>query len=255
MKRVVFNQKGGVGKSSITCNLAAIAANEGLRTLVVDLDPQGNSSHYLLGDAFEEALPDAADYFLQCLNGRLTKNEAMDFVHASPFENLYVVPASPELTDLESKLESKHKIYKLRDLLAKLDEQFDWIFIDTAPALNFYTLSALISVDSCLIPFDCDAFARNSLYLLQDVVDEVRDDHNEFLEVEGVIINQFQARANLPNQIVEQIINDGQPVFPVYLSSSVKMRESHECFRPLIHLAPTHPLTLQYRELYKLLKR
>ena len=255
MKRVVFNQKGGVGKSSITCNLAAIAANDGLRTLVVDLDAQGNSSHYLLGDAFEEALPDAADYFKQCLNARMTKNDPMDFVHATDFENLSVIPASPELSDLQAKLESKHKIYKLRDLLNKLEDQFDWIFIDTAPALNFFTLSALISVDSCLIPFDCDAFARNSLYMLQDVIDEIREDHNESLKVEGIIVNQFQARAKLPNQIVEEIIADGQPVLPVYLSSSVKMRESHENFRPLIHLAPTHPLTQQYGELYKLLKR
>ncbi len=255
MKRVVFNQKGGVGKSSITCNLAAIAANDGLRTLVVDLDAQGNSSHYLLGDAFEDALPDVADYFKQVLNARMTKNDPTDFVHSTAFENLSVIPASPELAELESKLESKHKIYKLRDLLNKLEDQFDWIFIDTAPALNFFTLSALISVDSCLIPFDCDAFARNSLYMLQDVIDEIREDHNDSLFVEGVIINQFQSRANLPNQIVEEIISDGQPVFPVYLSSSVKMRESHECFRPLIYLAPTHPLTQQYSELYKLLKR
>lgn len=179
----------------------------------------------------------------------------MDFVHATDFENLSVIPASPELSDLQAKLESKHKIYKLRDLLNKLEDQFDWIFIDTAPALNFFTLSALISVDSCLIPFDCDAFARNSLYMLQDVIDEIREDHNESLKVEGIIVNQFQARAKLPNQIVEEIIADGQPVLPVYLSSSVKMRESHENFRPLIHLAPTHPLTQQYGELYKLLKR
>jgi len=255
VKRVVFNQKGGVGKSSITCNLAAIAASDGLRTLVVDLDAQGNSSHYLLGDAFEDALPDVADYFKQCLNARMTKNEPMDFVHSTDFENLYVIPASPELTDMQAKLESKHKIYKLRDLLNKLEDQFDWIFIDTAPALNFFTLSALIAVDTCLIPFDCDAFARNSLYMLEDIIDEIREDHNESLKVEGVIVNQFQARANLPNQIVEEIINDGQPVFPVYLSSSVKMRESHENFMPLIYLAPTHPLTQQYGELYKLLKR
>jgi len=255
VKRVIFNQKGGVGKSSITCNLAAIAANNGLRTLVVDLDPQGNSSHYLLGDAFEEALPDSADYFKQCLNGRLSKNDAIDFVHPSPFENLFVLPASPELTELESKLESKHKIYKLRDLLDKLDDHFDWVFIDTAPALNFFTLSALICADSCLIPFDCDAFARNSLYMLQEVIEEIRDDHNEVLTIEGVIVNQFQARANLPKQIVEEIINDGQPVLPVYLSSSVKMRESHECFRPLIHMAPTHALTQQFCQLFELLRR
>jgi len=254
VKRLIFNQKGGVGKSSITCNLAAIAANDGLRTLVVDLDAQGDSSHYLLGAGFEEALPDVADYFKQCLNARLSKNEPMDFVHSTPYDNLFVLPASPELSDLQSKLESKHKIYKLRDLLTQLEDQFDLIFIDTAPAFNFFTLSALIAVDTCLIPFDCDSFARNSLYMLRDVIDEIRDDHNDLLKVEGIIVNQFQARANLPNQIVEQIIADGQPVFPVYLSSSVKMRESHESFRPLIDLAPTHPLTQQFGDLYKLLK-
>ena len=163
MRRVVFNEKGGVGKSSITCNLAAISASRGKRTLVVDLDSQCNSTHYLLGETPEENT--VADYFDGTLEFSSKLNEPMDYVHESPFENLSVLPSSTDLLTLEHKLESRQKIYKLRDLLKKLDNEFDEIYIDTAPALNFYTRSALICADNCLIPFDCDAFSRQALYL------------------------------------------------------------------------------------------
>jgi chromosome partitioning protein len=156
MRRVIFNEKGGVGKSSITCNLAAISASKGKRTLVVDLDSQCNSTHYLLGNTPEENT--VADYFDGTLEFSSKLKEPMDYVHESPFENLSVLPSSSNLLTLEHKLESRQKIYKLRDLLNKLEKEFDEIYIDTAPALNFYTRSALICADSCLIPFDCDAF-------------------------------------------------------------------------------------------------
>jgi len=146
MRRVIFNEKGGVGKSSITCNLAAISASRGKRTLVVDLDSQCNSTHYLLGETPEENT--VADYFDGTLEFSSKLNEPMDYVHETPFENLSVLPSSANLLTLEHKLESRQKIYKLRDLLNKLDKEFDEIYIDTAPALNFYTGSALICADS-----------------------------------------------------------------------------------------------------------
>jgi chromosome partitioning protein len=161
-----------------------------------------------------------------------------------------MIAADAELETIEQKLESRHKIYKLRDLLNKLESEFDQVFIDTAPAFNFYTMSALVAADTVLIPFDCDAFSRQALYNILGVVAETREDHNDNLSVEGIVVNQFQARANLPTQIIEELKAEGQPVIPIFLNSSIKMRESHQSRKPLIHMAPSHPLTLKFVELY-----
>ncbi|NHN37041.1 ParA family protein [Pseudomaricurvus alcaniphilus] len=253
MRRVVFNEKGGVGKSSIACNLAAISASRGKRTLVVDLDPQCNSTQYLLGEVPETNT--IAQYMEQTLAFSLRGNKPEAYVHATPFENLFLIPSSFELLTLEHKLESRHKIYKLRDLLDKIGDDFDEVYIDTAPALNFYTRSALIAANSCLIPFDCDAFSRQALYSILQVIDEIREDHNDALEIEGIVVNQFQPMARLPTQLIEELIAEEHPVLPVYLNQSVKMRESHHACKPLINFAPSHKLTKQFVELYDCLER
>ncbi|WP_299180645.1 ParA family protein [uncultured Neptuniibacter sp.] len=251
IKRVVFNQKGGVGKSSIAINLAAISAARGKRTLVVDLDPQCNSSHYLLGENYQEVTPDIRDFFEQTLTFQLKPNGPEHFIHQTTYENLDLLPANAELGDLQSKLESKHKIYKLRDALEKLSDTYDVVYIDTPPAFNFFTLSALVAAERCLIPFDCDEFARQALYSLLANVHETREDHNENLQVEGIVVNQYQPRASLPKRIVQELLDDDLPVLESKISSSVKMKESHDDTCPLIHMAPKHKLTLQFIELFE----
>lgn len=250
MKRVVFNQKGGVGKSSITCNLAAISAAKGLRTLVVDLDSQCNTTQYLLGEEAESCSESVEDFFNQILSFSLVNRSLGQFARETAYENLYVLPSSPNLGDLHSKLEAKHKIYKLREALDGL-KGFDAVYIDTPPAFNFYTLSALIAADSCLIPFDCDDFSRRALYSLLENVQETQADHNEGLRVEGIIVNQFQPRANLPQRVVGELREEGLPILDTFLSSSVVMRESHDQSKPLIHHSPRHRLTEQFRELFE----
>ncbi len=252
MKRVVFNQKGGVGKSTIACNLAAIGAARGRRSLVVDLDPQGNASHYLLGSTPEPPALSLADLFDQILNFKLRPRKIDEFAAATPFDNLWVLPSHPGLEELGPKLESRYKIYKLKEALDGLDG-FDDVWIDTPPAYNFYTRSALIAADRCLIPFDCDSFARKAIYALLDNVEEIRADHNPTLAVEGIVVNQFLSRSRLPQRVVAELLEEGLPVLPRHLSASVKVRESHEACAPLIHLLPGHKLTREYVELYEVL--
>jgi chromosome partitioning protein len=243
MPRVVFNQKGGVGKSTITCNLAAISASRGLRTLVIDLDPQGNSSAYLMGSTLADGQPNVAGFFENTLSYSLRKVSPTEFIVATPHENLDVMLSSPVLDELQAKLESRHKILKLREALQQLASDYDRIYIDTPPALNFYTRSALIGARSCLIPFDCDDFSRKALYTLLENVQEIQADHNADLAVEGIVVNQFQPRANLPQRIVSELIVEGLPVLTPYLPSSVKIRESHQQSLPMIYLDPGHKLT------------
>jgi chromosome partitioning protein len=163
--RVVFNQKGGVGKSSIAVNLAAISAHQGHKTLLIDLDPQANSSQYLLGDdatysADKPALePNIENYFDEVLGSQQnkglignaigsilkTRTKGLEsYVHQSPFKHLDVIPASPSLGTLAHALESKHKIYKLRDALQQLTGQYERVFIDTPPAFNFFKVAVNI---------------------------------------------------------------------------------------------------------------
>ncbi|RZI80465.1 MAG: ParA family protein [Rubrivivax sp.] len=254
MRYVVFNQKGGVGKSTITCNLAAISAHQGLRTLVVDLDPQGNSTHYLLGDAVDDTTPNLAEFFDQTLKFSARPKTTAEFVVGTQWSKLDVMCSSPELEELQGKLESRHKIYKLREALAELDDDYDRIYIDTPPALNFYTRSALIAAQGCLIPFDCDDFSRRALYSLLDNVQEIQADHNGDLTVDGIVVNQFQPRANLPQKLVQELIDEGLPVLQPYLSASVRIRESHQQAMPMVHLDPRHKLTQDFVALHDTLR-
>ncbi len=259
MHRVVFNQKGGVGKTSITCNLAAIGASQGLKTLVIDLDVQGNSTHYLVGEIDAEQFPAEAQgvsgLFKQTVGSRKMRKNPDAFVWETPYENLYLMPSSPVLSQIEKDLEARYKIYKLRDALEKLDDEYDRIYIDTPPNFNFYSKSALIAADSVLVPFDCDSFARQSLYELMNNIEELQEDHNPDLEVEGIVINQFNAQARLPSELVAELKEEGFPVLETFLTSSVKMRESHYEMKPLIYLAPSHKLTQAYVDLHARLEK
>ncbi len=270
--RVIFNQKGGVGKSSIVVNLAAIAATKGFRTLVIDLDPQCNASQYLLGEKathghnnpvlepnvggfFEAVLgsKDGKGLIGSALGSILKNREASlgDCVHPTRHERLSVIPSSPALGSMEHALQSKHKIYKLRDALHALHNQFDWVFIDTPPAFNFYTLSALIAADRVVIPFDCDVFSRRALDTLLENIAETRTDHHNDLVVEGIVVNQYQARASLPQRVVQELRDADLPVFASMLPPSVVMKESHQHNQPLIHHSPDHKLTAAYLALFE----
>lgn len=175
-------------------------------------------------------------------------------IYETEFDNLHLVTATAELADLQPKLEAKFKINKLRKLLDSLEDEYERIYVDTPPALNFYAVSAMIAADRVLIPFDCDSFSRQALYTVLKEISDLRDEHNEDLSIEGIVVNQFQPRAALPQKMLEELLAEGLPVLPVYLNSSVRMRESHEANKPLIHFDSRHKLTQQFVELHDLLE-
>jgi len=111
-----------------------------------------------------------------------------------------------------------------------------------------------VAADRVLIPFDCDDFARRAIGPLLERIEEVRADHNPRLRVEGVVVNQFQGRANFPQQAVDELIADGLPVLEPYISSSVRIRESHHAARPMVFFEATHKVTGEFEALYEHLR-
>jgi len=249
MRWVVFNQKGGVGKSTISCNLAAAAARRGEKTLIVDLDPQANASQYVLGSDAEQARPNLVDLFEEGLSFRVFRSDARSYVHRTPFENLDLIPSHPSVEALQGKLESRHKVFRVREVLDELRE-YDQVFIDTPPSYNVFTVSALIAGDRCLVPFDCDDFARRAIDHLRERVEEVRADHNKQLRIAGIVVNQFQSRANFPQQMVDELAEGDLPVLEPFLSSSVRIRESHHASTPIVYFDPGHKVAEEFVALY-----
>lgn len=251
MKRAVFNQKGGVGKTSITCNLAAAMAKLGRKVLVVDLDAQANTSKYLLGDRMERVQATIVDFFNSTLSFRLFQDSLMDTIYETEYPGLFVIPAHDALKELQPKLEGRYKIFKLCEAIDVAREKlgFDEVFFDTPPALNFYSMSSLLAADRVLIPFDCDAFSEDAVDQVMVAVDEVSQDHRPDLRVEGIVINHYQSQAKLPRTTIERLISKGLPVLEPYLTSSVIMRESHSEGTPLPFYRSSHKLTQEFMAL------
>ena len=249
MRRVVFNQKGGVGKSSIAVNLAAASAKAGLKTLLVDLDVQGNSTHYIVGEC-SEPLPGVEDFFQNQLS-LYSREPISSLIHRSVYDNLSFMPSGRGLLELEHRLESRYKMYKLKEALSELMDDFDRIYLDTPPALNFFSRSAMIASDRVVVPFDCDTFSKQALYQLTETIEEIKADHNPDLILEAIVPNQVPARAKLPQQLIAELKADSLPVSSTTLSSSVVMRESHEKAKPLVYLSPKHRLTQEFEALFQ----
>ena len=254
MRRVIFNQKGGVGKTTIACNLAAISAAYGKKTLLIDIDPQAHSTRYLLGSKAGDVKPTIHDYFEESMYSLVSGvGNIRSYIHKTPFDNLDVMPAAPGLAELETQLESRFDMFRLREPLDSLTD-YKYIYFDTPPALNFFTRAALIAGDHCLIPFDCDDFSKQALNMLIDNVHEIRKEQNPKLRVEGIIVNHFQTRANFSRQIVDELKREGLPLVKTHLTTSVKIRESRYKSIPLIFFSPRHKLTQQFEALYKKLE-
>ncbi|WP_397602110.1 ParA family protein [Silvanigrella sp.] len=239
--RVIYNQKGGVGKTTIAVNLAACSAIRGKRTLLIDSDPQGNASCYILGSN-KQPEKSLTHYYESCLHLNIFRQSIFEYITSQTrIPNLHLVACNRELEELRTKLENKHKIMKLKDGLK--NNTYDHVYLDPPPANDFFSLACLIAATEIIIPIDCDAFSIRAAQEIKQTIDEVKQDHNPNLIVKGIVVNQYQKGTKHSLGIIQELKKIGYQVLEPYIPTSIKVRESHSEVKPIVIGYPDHPVS------------
>lgn len=226
----VANQKGGVGKTTSTINLAASLAAADKKVLVVDFDPQGNASSAL---GVDHSQLDPSKTVYQALIGQAKMSSVL---HPTELESLFVIPANNNLAGAEVELVGAFaRENKLKNALAEIRDQFDYILIDCPPSLGLLTINALNAADSFLVPLQCEYFALEGLTQLLHTVSLIRQSINPNLKEEGIVLTMFDGRNNLANEVVKEVRSHFPGlVFETVVPRNVKLSECSSFGKPIL---------------------
>ena len=227
------NQKGGVGKTTSVVNISAALADKGYKVLVIDVDSQANATSGL-GEE-KPATHEFTTYQLIVEN-----SDIQPMIRKTAFENLYLIPSNTDLSGVELELISRERReYALKDRLAVLKSQFDFILMDCPPSLGLLTINALTAADAIIIPLQCEYYALEGLSQLLSTHQLVQKNLNPELEIGGVILTMADFRTNLTQQVIEEVKNYfKEKVFEAIIPRTVKLSEAPSFGKPAIIYDP-----------------
>jgi len=230
----IFNQKGGVGKTTTNINLAACLALKKKKVLVIDIDPQGNTTSGL-GIPKKELGNTSYDLMIE------ENIDPLSTIYHTTVKNMDIIPASVDLAGAEIELvELEGRERRLEKALEVIKPLYDYIFVDCPPSLSLLTINALTAVDSVLIPIQCEFYALEGVTQLVSTVDLVRKSFNPGLRIQGVILSMFDGRANLSIQVAEEVKKFfGNKLYATVIPRNVRLAEAPSFGLPITSYDPS----------------